>query len=286
MEKKSAINLIRVFVLSTLLSLAFSLPPACGKGEAASDKTDQASPFEVPILLYHRFGSVVADNMTVRTAVFESHLIYLRDHGYTVVPLRHLVDYLLGKGQAPPPKSAVIVADDGHKSVFVEMYPLILKYKVPVTLFVYPSAISNAPYAMTWEELRKMKSSGLVDFQSHSYWHPNFRKDKRRMSHAEYAGFIEMQFGKSREKIEKELGAKVDLLAWPFGIYDEELIKKAKEAGYRAAFTIERRHAVAQDDVMTLPRYLMADIDRGKRFERLLSWSAPKNRYSADVKGR
>jgi peptidoglycan/xylan/chitin deacetylase (PgdA/CDA1 family) len=106
------------------------------------------------------------------------------------------------------------------------MFPLIKKYRIPVTLFIYPSAICNAPYAMTWEQLREMKQSGLVDIQSHSYWHPNFNRDKRRMKSDEYDTFVDMQFGKSKEKLEKEVGGKVDMLSWPFGIYDRELEKK------------------------------------------------------------
>lgn len=65
-----------------------------------------------PILLYHRFGPEVSDSMTVTTPVFESHLKYLMDNGYTVIPLRQLVDYFLGKGLMPPHRSVVIVVDD------------------------------------------------------------------------------------------------------------------------------------------------------------------------------
>jgi Polysaccharide deacetylase len=50
-----------------------------------------------------------------------------------------------------------------------------------VTLFVYPSAVSNAAYALTWEQLRELQATGLVDIQSHTYWHPNFREEKRRL---------------------------------------------------------------------------------------------------------
>ena len=235
---------------------------------------DTKAVVSVPILLYHRFGPVVADSMTVTTPVFESHLKYLRDNGYTVVPLRQLVDYLLKKGAPLPPRSVVIVADDGHESVYTDMLPLIRKYHVPVTLFIYPSAISNASYAMTWEQLRVLKKSGLVDFQSHSYWHPNFKKDKKKMAPAEYEKSVEMQLRKSREKIEKELNVKVDMLAWPFGIYDDELVRKAAESGYAASFTIERRNAGNADNVMTLPRYLLIDADRGKAFESLLKGKA------------
>jgi peptidoglycan/xylan/chitin deacetylase (PgdA/CDA1 family) len=42
-----------------------------------------------------------------------------------------------------------ITVDDGHLSVYTELYPLILKHRPPVTLFIYPSAISNASYALT-----------------------------------------------------------------------------------------------------------------------------------------
>lgn len=61
---------------------------------------------------------------------------------------------------------------------------------------------------------------------------------------------------------------------WPFGIYDEELIKKAVEVGYTAALTLERRHASDSDHLMALPRYLVTQADKGKAFERLLSGRA------------
>lgn len=251
-----------IFIFSVILGLLLS-----GRVSSAAD---------VPILLYHRFGPTVADSMTVTTRVFESHLIYLRDNGYTVIPLRQLINHNLRKGPPPPPKSVVIVTDDGHKTVYTEMLPLIKKYRVPVTLFLYPSAISNASYAMTWDQLRKIKETGLVDFQSHSYWHPNFMKEKKKLAPAEYDRFVEMQFKKSKEKIGKELGVNVDMLAWPFGIYDEELMRKASESGYSAAFTIERRHTGPSDRAMALPRYLMADAHRGKTFEMILKGSGPK----------
>lgn len=215
----------------------------------------------VPILLYHRFGATVADSMTVTTRSFESHLIYLKEHGYTVIPLRRLVDWYLKKAPAPPPHSVVIVEDDAHKSVYTDMYPLIRKHQVPVTIFVYPSAISNATYAMTWDQLRELKQSGLVDVQSHSYWHPNFKRERKKLSSSEYEKLVDTQLRKSKSKLEKELGGTVEMLAWPFGIFDEYLIGRAAAAGYTSSFTIERHHAGAGDRVMKLPRYLMTSGD-------------------------
>jgi uncharacterized protein YbbC (DUF1343 family) len=57
----------------------------------------------VPILVYHRFGPVVADGMTVTTPVFAAQLQYLQAHAYTVIPLRQLVAYYVGAGPQPPP---------------------------------------------------------------------------------------------------------------------------------------------------------------------------------------
>ncbi len=253
--------------------LLLGLPPAEG---AVKDKKEAYQPAGVSILLYHRFGPTVADSMTVTTAVFESHLRYLKDNGYTVVPLTRLVDYCRGKtATLLPSKAAVIVADDGHKSVYTYMLPLIKKYHVPVTLFLYPSAISNASYAMTWDQIRDLKKTGLFDLQGHTYWHPNFIIEKKRLSPAEYEKFVDMQLRKSKEKLEKELGVTISMLAWPFGIYDDQLVKKAAAAGYVAAFTIERRPVRPSDKIMELPRYLMKNTDSGKTFAAIVQGKSP-----------
>src|SRR3990172_9075319 len=162
------------YFLLCLIMLLLSCPveAAAGTGPA---------PLSVPILLYHRFGPVASDSMTVSSTVFESHLGYLQDNGYTVIPLRMLMDYYLRKGPPPPPRSVVITADDGHRSVYTDMFPLVKQYRIPVTLFIYPSAISNASYALTWKQLREMQETGLFEVQSHTFWHPNLRKEKKQL---------------------------------------------------------------------------------------------------------
>lgn len=235
-----------------------------------------AESFRVPILLYHRFGPTVADSMTITTPVFEAQMKYLHDNGYKVIPLRQLVDYYRGKAPVPGPKSVVLVEDDAHKSVYSDMLPIIKKYRYPVTVFAYPSAISNAKYAMTWDQMRELKKTGLFDIQSHTYWHPNFKKERKKLSQQSMDSLVMTQLKKSKLRLETELGASVDMLAWPFGINDEYLIGKAKEVGYFATFTIERRHATASDSVFRLPRYLLVNADSGKYFVQLLEGNAVK----------
>jgi peptidoglycan/xylan/chitin deacetylase (PgdA/CDA1 family) len=220
----------------------------------------------VPILVYHRFGPVIADGMTVTTAVFEQQLAWLRDHEYRIVPLRAAIDALRGAGERDLGRAVVITVDDGHRTVYTELFPLIKRYRFPVTLFIYPSAISNASYAMTWEQIAEMARSGLVDVQSHTYWHPNFHREKARLKPAEYTAFVTNQLGRSKKVLAERLHSDVTMLAWPFGIVDPELEQMAREAGYVAAFSIERRPALPNTDLLALPRYLMTDHDRGARF--------------------
>jgi peptidoglycan/xylan/chitin deacetylase (PgdA/CDA1 family) len=225
-------------------------------GPTAATAQDQVS---VPVLCYHRFGPTVPDSMTVTTKNFIGQMQWLKDNGYTVIPLKTLVNYLRGQGPAPAPKSVVITVDDGHKTVYTEMLPVVRKFNIPVTLFLYPSCISNkhAPYAMTWEQLKELQQDGHFDMQGHTFWHPNFKKDKKKMKPEEYAKSVQTQLVKSKNVLEKHLGTKIEYLAWPYGIYDDYLEAQAQKAGYVAAFSIDRRNAAKDEKIMAQPRYLM-----------------------------
>jgi peptidoglycan/xylan/chitin deacetylase (PgdA/CDA1 family) len=228
----------------------------------------------VPILVYHRFGPIAADSMTVTTPVFEKQLEWLRVNGYEIIPLRTVVDAIRGIAPLNIGHAVVITVDDGHRSVYTDLYPIIVRYRFPVTLFIYPSAISNASYAMTWEQVAEMARTGLVDVQSHTYWHPNFHREKLRLSPDRYKAFVEMQLVRSRTVIAEHVKRPVDMLAWPFGIYDPDLEKAAADAGYVAAFTLVRRPAIPKADRGSLPRYLITDQDRGARFAAVAAGAA------------
>jgi peptidoglycan/xylan/chitin deacetylase (PgdA/CDA1 family) len=258
-------RVVRVFLAMALLASLF-----CSPGSAAAEDV------AVPVLCYHRFGPTVADSMTVTTQVFEAQMKWLKDNGYTVIPLKTLVNYLRGEGPAPPPKSVVITADDAHKTVYSEMWPVVKKYNIPVTLFVYPSCVSNpkAPYAMTWEQLAELQKTGLFDMQGHTYWHPNFKKEKKKLKPEEYQKLVDSQLVKSKNVLEKKFGTKVDVLAWPFGIYDDELEKDAAKDGYVMAFSIDRRHASKAERNTAQPRYLMVNGDGTKNFAAIITGKA------------
>ena len=62
-----------------------------------------------------------------------------------------------------------------------------------------------------------------------------------------------MQLRCSKAVLEEEFKRPVELLAWPFGIYDLYLMNRARAAGYEAGFTIECRAATMSDPILALP---------------------------------
>lgn len=233
-------------------------------------------PSTVPILVYHRFAPVSNDAMTVATPVFEEQLAWLRAHHYRIIPLRALVRGLREPTQTLPSRAVSITVDDGNESAYRELLPLVRRYRFPVTLFIYPSAISNAGYALTWSQLADMQRTRLVDVQSHTWWHPNFAHERARLASGAYRAFAMRQFVHSKDLIHRHLGGTIDMLAWPYGIHDSELQRWASEAGYVSAFTLVRRGAGPGDDLLALPRYIVTGGDRGARFAALVEGGADR----------
>jgi peptidoglycan/xylan/chitin deacetylase (PgdA/CDA1 family) len=247
-------------------ALALAIFASLGQTSAtAADRTPEGA----AILVYHRFGPT-AGPTTVSDAALDEQMAWLAAH-VRIGPLRSVISAL---HENPPPVEhpcLAITADDGHQSAYADLYPRILRYRLPMTLFIYPSAISNAPYALTWAELSEMAASGLVDVQSHTYWHPNFHQEKAHRPPADYRNFVDMQLSRSKQRLEAQLGRTVDMLAWPFGIYDNELGAAAVRAGYVAGFALGNRTALPGTDPLALPRFWMSDTDRTSRLAAMLA---------------
>ncbi len=221
------------------------------------------------VLVYHRFDPAKPGPTTVTNRVFEQQLDWLTAHHIQVLPLEAVVAASRGEGTALTAPAVAITVDDGHESVYTQLYPIIQRRHLPVTLFIYPSAISNASYALTWTQLMAMKTSGLVDIQSHTFWHPNFRTERKRLAPQDYRAFVDRQLKQSKAILEHRLGGTVTMLAWPFGIVDPELEAAASRAGYVAAFAYEGGKLRAGDDPLALSRIPISDRDRGAAFAAL-----------------
>lgn len=230
----------------------------------------------IPILCYHNFNPTKPGSMNLTPQKLETQIKWLKDNGYTIIPLKVAVEYLQGKRNSLPPKAIVITADDGWKSAYTYLLPLAKKYNIPVTLFIYPQTISQGKNAMTWDELKEMQKTGLFDIQGHTYDHPNFKHEKKARSSSDYEKYVKMQLVNSKKILEDKLGIKVTLLAWPFGIYDPYLEKAAANAGYEMAFSIDARSANRGYAPMAQPRFMIIDQQSMKTFVAIVNGANAK----------
>jgi hypothetical protein len=217
----------------------------------------------MPVLLYHRFEAHGASTpWTVKTGRFEAQVRWLLANGYTISALRSgLSDHPVAAPVAAP--ALAITVDDGDRSVYTEMFPLIVRYRIPVTLFIYPYAISLSPSALTWDHLREMVESGFVDVQFHTLSHPDFSYERGRRNPGDFRAFVSFELNHWRDKVEQQLGTCVDMLAWPFGIYDDELLAEAERSGYLAAFAVKLKSA-RDYGRFSRPRLSISNRDEGK----------------------
>lgn len=228
--------------------------------------TTAAESINIPVLCYHNLSPTVVGSMNMTPQKFESEIKWLKDNGFNIIPLTEAIEYLEGKRASLPTKPVVVSADDGWKSVYTYMLPIIKKYNIPVTLFIYPQTISTGKNALTWEQLNELKQTGLFTIQSHTYSHPNFKQTKRHLSPAAYEKFVNGELSNSKKILEEKLGTSITALAWPFGIYNEYLEQAAANAGYTMAFSIDDHTANKSYKPMAQPRFMILEGLQMKTF--------------------
>lgn len=268
----------RRWLRASLSTLACGLAVPSWARAAPANTPDKAtatpaSTSQALVLCYHRFADTVADSMTVRKATFADHIQAIEDSGAHVIALSDLIAFRQGKLARLPPRPVVITVDDGHRTQIEVMAPMLAPTRWPVTLFIYPSAISNASYAMRWEQLKQMQATGQYTIQSHTYWHPHFVKERRQQPPADFERFARTQLLKSKTVLEDRMGKPITQLAWPFGIFDEGVMEMAASLGYQASMALGNKPCTAADPMQALPRYLMVDEFSGKRLRHLIDTS-------------
>jgi peptidoglycan/xylan/chitin deacetylase (PgdA/CDA1 family) len=217
-----------------------------------------------------------ADEMaryTVSTETFRQQMDALDAHGYEVIALADVVDYITGRRATLPARSAVITVDDGWRSTGNDIATELTKRHWPFTAFVYPRVIdrhSHHPYNLTWPEVAALAKEG-VDIESHTYSHPFLaRVHHRDMPDGHYAAFLDDELHCSRDLIAIKTTQPVRFLAYPYGDYDNGVIAAAKAAGYEAAVTVKPGVVTKRSDPFALERYLVRHDTTLREIEGLL----------------
>ena len=191
-----------------------------------------ADSLRVPILVYH---SVMPHHpgqnaeqrvLDVDDSAFVAQMRYLVDGGYHVVSLASLVDALEGRDTLPN-RAVVITFDDGWENQYHHAFPILRRFGLTATFFVFTTPIGVDGKLMTWEQLRELRAAGMT-IGSHTRTHPSL---------PDYHAALHNEVVMSREDIKQHLGSAPDFFAYPFGEWDSLSAAWARTAGYRAART-------------------------------------------------
>jgi peptidoglycan/xylan/chitin deacetylase (PgdA/CDA1 family) len=220
MSKKVILKRIALYILA-LVGYASLLPLWPGRRK-----------HKLVVLRYHSISDFRRHEVNVKVSAFRSQMEHLAKN-FTVLSLRHG----LGLLNNLPNRAVAITFDDGYKDNFTNAYPILKSLKIPATIFLTAGFIGkdkvlnhdrgdNPLYnqLLSWEEVKEMAKGG-IDFGSHTLTHANLNNTNSLMS----------EIADSKRIIEKELGAKISGLSYPFGLvrdYNDCTKRLANEAGY------------------------------------------------------
>jgi peptidoglycan/xylan/chitin deacetylase (PgdA/CDA1 family) len=190
----------------------------------------------VPVLVYHNMGPEDRGRLLIGVKKFEAQMRALRAEGFQAVSLSDYLEFTAGRKQLAR-KSVLITFDDGYRSFAQYARPVLKDYGFTATLFVYSDFVGGG--GMSWKELGAMAAQGF-DVQAHSKTHTSLRRKEGETQDA-YAKRIEAELAYPVEQFRKQLGRASDVLAYPYGDTDDELLPYVVKYGYVAAFTVRRQ---------------------------------------------
>ena len=226
------------------------------------------------VIGYHEITAeknAVIPDYAVSTKQFELHLDWLQKNGYHFISVSQLIKANEGKAKLPT-KPVLLTVDDGYQSFYQYAYPIIKRRKIPVVMSVVGSWLetkASTPVQfgddqlardklLSWDELKTMQNSGLVEIGSHSYnlhkgilgnpqgnsepaattreYNP---KNKSYETDKQYADRILSDLKKNNQVL-KAHGLKAPrVMVWPYGRYNIQAVELAQKAGMPVTISLD-----------------------------------------------
>jgi peptidoglycan/xylan/chitin deacetylase (PgdA/CDA1 family) len=228
---------------------------------------------DLVVLGYHGVSEDWHATLAVTPASLSEQVSYLLDRGYRPATFTEAV---LGPRTE---RTFSVTFDDAYASVGELALPILEQLGVPGTVFV-PTAYTGQSEAMEWPgidrwigtphegELIPMDWKQLGELAERGWEIGSHTKTHPRLPELTDDQLLEELQG-SREEIERRLGQRCLSLAYPYGDYDQRVIRAAADAGYAAAATL----AVTPEAPLAWPRIGVYDIDDLRRFKLKVSRS-------------
>ncbi|MGC6174727.1 polysaccharide deacetylase family protein [Lacrimispora sp. 38-1] len=220
----------------------------------------------VPIIMYHQVKDSGFGNDVISPNEFESDLKYLEENHYNPITMTQLIDYVYNKKDLPQ-NPVILSFDDGYLSTYLNVYPLLKEYNMKIVLSIIGKSVDdfskvcdeNIEYShLTWNEVKEMQQSGLVEIQNHSYNLHKISKVRYGCSQManesleHYEEFLSNDIKMLQEEITAMTGNSPNTFTYPFGRYNEKLETIIKKLGFKATLTCKFGVNVINNDPDTL----------------------------------
>ena len=189
----------------------------------------------IPVILYHRITEKDAPSHEVtRPNLFRSHLMWLKQEGYTTVTVAQLTDYMKGAAQAPlPEKPIVITFDDGWKDN-IEAAKTLEEFGFGATFYVVSGFFGNKLY-FSRDELIALSKNPKFEIGSHT--HSHFVKWEATLQQLDLCTMASEAVA-SKRIIEQIIKKPVKSVAWPYGYNTPEAVYVAEQIGYTSTMMV------------------------------------------------
>jgi peptidoglycan/xylan/chitin deacetylase (PgdA/CDA1 family) len=210
------------------------------------------------ILQYHHVSTQTPASTSISPDAFRAQINYLKDNGFTVLPLEQVVS-ALRTGSELPDRTAVISFDDGYFSVYETAFPILRELDFPFTIFIAADLIgSNPGLYSSWEQLRTMAAAGAT-LANHTMTHPYLMDRLEAENDADWLARIRSEIVGAEARIKQETGQSHQLFAYPYGEYDPQLQQLIRDLGY-VGIGQHSGPINAASDFTALPRFPFSGI--------------------------
>ncbi len=216
----------------------------------------------------HQEGGLA--ELSLDTSELIAQFAWLKENGYHPVSLDDIIEARKGT-RSLPPHAVLLTFDDGFRSVYTHVFPLLKLFEYPAVVAVVGSWLEAGKDGMvmyggssvsrnnfiTWKQAKEMIDSGYIEIASHSYdLHHGIEANPQRNSlpaatsrrydsktgyesATAYIKRIHDDLAANNRLIERHLGHKPRCMVWPYGKYSQATIRIARELGMPITMTLD-----------------------------------------------
>ncbi len=210
--------------------------------------------FDLPVLMYHRVVNKRSEaghhNIYVKRKNIIKHFTFLKNKGYQTITFKELSV----NPNMDITKKVILTFDDGYMDNYTLLFPLLQDFGFKAVIFLVTQLkrnewgiVEGEPVLslMDSEHIKEMDAYG-IEFGGHTQTHP----DLSTLAEKE----IKQQVIGCKKDIEGIINKEVISFAYPFGGFNDQVMRITAEAGYKYGISTNKGPKNFKENLMQIRR--------------------------------